>query len=901
MGDRLGAYELVGPIGKGGMGEVFRARDTKLGRDVAIKMLPADVSGVPERLARFRREAQVLASLNHPNIASIHGLEEHDGQPFLVLELVEGEDLSARVKRGPIPLDEALDIARQVAEALEEAHDKGIVHRDLKPANIMITPDGKVKVLDFGLAKAYAVESEAPELSQSPTISRQATAAGVILGTAAYMSPEQAKGRPVDKRTDIWAFGVVLYEMLTGRQAFAGDDFSETLAAILKEEPDWTKLPASTPAKLIELSKRCLRKDAKRRWHDIADARIELEEMDEGAAAVVAERRAQSLASMLVLAVLASIVTGVAVWTVARSDTTPRPVTRTVLPLPEGSGLGCCFERMVALSPDGRLVAYVAREAPLVGDIGLGDFSDGPSGVAVNQALYVRALDALEARRIPDTEPASSPVFSPDGRWIAFTTGRGLDLARVSVTGGAPVSISTDRVSRGLEWLPDDTLVYTRMGMGLSRVPSEGGDTETLTTPDLANREKTHRLPHALPDGTAVLFTDGSADIASFDEASIVLLDLESGERKVLIEGGSSAQYVTSGHIVYARAGTLVVVPFDADAREVTGPPVTVVEDVKMDPIAGDAQFSISRGGDLLYVTGGAFNPGYAIVLVDRRGTIERVTKTVGRYESASLSPDETRLAIFVGGANNRVGIYDRSRDTMTRYITGFENIAPRWMPTGDRFVFSSNRAGEYNLYWNDAAGATPEERLTTSEFLQLPGSGSRDGEWYTFEETRPDTGWDIWLLPLQGERTPRPLLQTPADEQSPRISPDGRFLVYRSNESGQDEVYLRAFPEGDRTWRVSTSGGSGPLWNPNGREILYRNSDEMLAVDIDVDARGEPIVGSPRTLFTIPRGLGAATSITADGERLLFSDRRERETSADHLVLVQNWAEELKRLVPTD
>ena len=883
-GTRLGAYEIREPIGKGGMGEVFRARDVRLGRDVAIKMLPSEVAQVPERLARFRREAQVLASLNHPNIAAIHGLEEHEGQPFLVLELVDGEDLSERLKRGPIPLEEIFDIARQVAEALEEAHNKGVVHRDLKPANIMVTPDGKVKVLDFGLAKAFAAENDgsSPELSQSPTISRQATAAGVILGTAAYMSPEQAKGKQVDKRTDIWAFGAVVYEMLTARQAFSGEDFSETLAAILKEEPDWTRLPAATPAKLNELLRRCLRKDPKRRWHDIADARIEIEEAPEGE---VAEAPARNLRGVLVLAALASIVTGVIVWGVTRSSAPtplpPLPVMRTVIPLPPGSELGREFDPMLAISPDGQTAAYAVREG----------------GV---RRLYLRSMDSLEAQLVPGTEMATMPVFSQDGRWVAFRVGLGGgSLKKVSVTGGAPIVITAVGAGRGSAWAPDGTIIFTRDAAGLARVSSDGGIPETLTTPDRESREKTHRFPHLLPGGSALLFTDGSADIDSFDEASIAVLSLETGERRMLVQGGSNPHYVSTGHLVYARAGAIVAVPFDVTELEVTGPPVTVLEGVAMNPVAGNAEMSLSGTGHLLYAPGGAFTPPHRVVWVGRDGETEPLTQSTGYFASTALSPDERRLAIFVTGANNSIWIYDIARATMTRLVSGFENLFPIWTPSGVRVTFNSNRSGPLNLYWQIANGSAPPERLTTSEFAQTAESWAPDGQWLVFEEQRPDTGFDIGVLSMEGDRTSRPFAQSAANETSPRFSADGRFIAYTSDESGRNEVYIQPFPSSGRKWPVSTEGGDTPLWNPNGRELIYANGGEILVVD--VDTRGELTLGKPRALFEVPSALNGPMDISSDGQRLVFIDESAAPPAPTYLVLIQNWAEELKRLAPAN
>ena len=488
------------------------------------------------------------------------------------------------------------------------------------------------------------------------------------------------------------------------------------------------------------------------------------------------------------------------------------------------------------------------------------------------------------------------PSFSPDGRWVAFLGGGAIQ--KVAITGGAPVVVAAG-AARGATWVSDGSIIFTQEGDGLARVSSDGGVPETLTTPDRENREKTHRFPSALPGGKAVLFTHASADIDSFDQAAIAVLSLETGEHRILVERGSSPHYSSSGHLVYARAGAIVAVPFDVVELEVTGPPVTVLEGVAMNPIAGNAEMSLSSTGHLLYAPGGAFLPPHRIVWVDRNGQTEPLTETTGYFQFSTLSPDESQLAMFVGGANNSIWIYDIARATMARLVSGFENMGPIWTPSGDRVTFFSDRSGAFNLYWQVADGSAPLERLTTSEFNQRTGSWSPDGQWLAFIEVSPETGTDIWVLSMEGDRSARPFAQSASNETTPQFSPDGRFLAYVSDESGRREIYVQPFPTSGRKWQVSTAGGGSPLWNSSGRELVYRNGSEILAVDIDT--RGELSLGNPRVLFEAPSALAGPSSISADGRRLLFIDRSAAPPAPTHLVLVQNWAEELKRLAPAN
>ncbi|HLE69052.1 MAG TPA: serine/threonine-protein kinase, partial [Vicinamibacteria bacterium] len=579
-GTRLGPYEIASPLGAGGMGEVFRARDTKLNRDVAIKVLPTAFAQDAERVARFRREAQLLASLNHPNIAAIYGLEESDGVLALALELVEGEDLAERLTRDAIPVDEAVAIAKQIAEGLEAAHEKGIVHRDLKPANLKLTKDGTVKILDFGLAKAYEGEPTTDgALSQSPTMSRQMTEAGVIFGTAAYMSPEQARGGTVDKRADIWAFGVVLFEMLTGKRLFTGETVSDTLAAVLRQEIDWKALPASTPPGLRRLLERCLDRDAKKRLRDIGEARVALEERLGTRDTVRTSSGMRALPWFLL-----ALVSALALWALWRPAPQPAPPLRLSAELGAAASLATDWGPAAILSPDGRLLAFVASP-----------------GTGERPLLHLRRLEQLDAAPLAGTEGARDPFFSPDGEWIAFfADGK---LKKVSVSGGAAVTLCDAADERGGTWAEDGTIFFTaggQPGVGLSRVSSAGGTPQTLTTPDAASQERTHRWPQALPGGKAVLYTAGSTR-GNYEDASLVVHSLASDTRKVLHRGGYHGRYLPSGHLVFIHEGTLFAARLDLDRLELTGQPVPVLAGVSANPDNAGAQFAFSQDGTLVY------------------------------------------------------------------------------------------------------------------------------------------------------------------------------------------------------------------------------------------------------------------------------------------------------------
>ena len=875
LGRTLGHYRIEAKLGAGGMGEVFLAADTKLGREVAIKVLPPEFARDPQRLARFEREARVLASLNHPHIAAIHGFEQSDGIHFLVLEYVPGETL-----HGPLPVEETLDVARQIGEALEAAHEKGVVHRDLKPANIKITPEGNVKVLDFGLAKALADEP-ASDPSQSPTLSAAPTRAGVILGTASYMSPEQARGKPLDTRTDIWSFGCVLYELVTGRQAFNGETVTDIIAAVVGKEPDWTALPASTPAGLERLLRRCLEKDARRRLRAIGDGQILLEEPPTPA------RRPEGVRRRMLpwaLAGTLAVVAAVALGSLWRSATAPQPITRTVVTLPPGDRLAAALQTAMSISPDGSRLVYAASRG-------------GAS------QLFLRRMDQLEGAPIPGTEGAGEPFFSPDGEQVGFCAGG--KLKKVLVSGGAPLALCDAPNCRGASWGPDDTIVFTPSGSsgeGLSLVSANGGAPQALTKPDSKNREHSHRWPQFLPGGKAVLFTVYAG--VNPDQGRIAVVRLDTGERLVLFEGASYGRYVPTGHLVYARSGGLLAAPFDPARLQITGRQFPVLEGVA-NTATGAAQFGFSGSGSLVYVPGRMGILARTLVWVDRKGTAVLATKLQRPFVAPRLSPDGRKLAIHLfAAANTDVWIYEFGRETLTRltFEAGDEAI-PVWTPDGSRVAYRSNSSGAMNLFWKPADGSGAPDRLTTSNNSQNPGAFSPDGRWLAFDESGPSL--DIWVLPMEGPegapRKPSPFLQTPFAEWGARFSPDGRWLAYSSNESSQFEVYVQPFPvpgpAGAPKWQVSTEGGSEPVWARNGRELFYRNGDKLMAVDVTL--RPSFSRGNPRLLFQGDYfALVHLTNydVSPDGQRFLMLKETGAEAAASQINFVQNWFEDLKR-----
>ncbi len=895
-GTRLGVYEVTAQIGEGGMGQVFRAHDTRLNRDVALKILPDAVASDPDRLARFTREAQTLASLNHAHIAQIHGLEESGGVRALVMELVEGEDLSQRIGRGPISLADALPIAKQIAAALEAAHEQGIIHRDLKPANVKVRPDGTVKVLDFGLAKAMEPTGAASShVTQSPTITTPAmTQAGMILGTAAYMSPEQAKGRAADRRSDVWAFGVVLYEMLTGQRAFKGEDVSDTLAFILTREPDWATLPADTPPPIRRLLRRCLEKDRTRRLDSAAAARLEIDEAlapsaVDGATTPPGPARAawsRALPWTLAALMLGLAIAVVLLWAPWRAEKpVDRPLARLDVDLGADVSLPApsTFGPSVAISPDGTRLVYA-------------------SGTPVK--LFTRRLDQPKVTELPGTQGASRPFFSPDGQWVGFLTPNRLN--KIAVEGGAVVPLGDINLTTfaGASWSEDGSiLVSEAFGKGLRRVPAAGGPPEVVAP--LGNGEIALAHPQMLPGAQAILFAaiPAAPDLEAF---TIEVFTLADRHRKILLRGGQSPRYLPTssgaGHLVYVNNATLFAIPFDLEKLETHGAAVPVLDDVAYQSPSGTGQFDVSRTGTLVYrrASGGASGM-ETLQWVDPSGQKEPLQAEPGVYRFPSLSPDGKRVALTVAEGGQDVWVYDSKRDAMTRLTFSGFNISPRWSPDGQSVVFSSAGNG---IFQTRADGASQPHALTQSKTLQNPGSFTPDGKRLAYLEVAGNI--QIWTVPLEDQGgqvragKPEPWLKSSFDDANPVFSLDGRWLAYQSNESGKNEVYVRAFASSSSgpgaKWQISNSGGVTPRWSRSGHELVYQSGDQVMAARYTV--QGDTFVAEKPRVWIAKLG-GTLFDVAPDGRRVAVlapvasADAPKQE---HEVVLLLNFFDELRR-----
>ena len=900
-GTRLGHYAVTAFLGEGGMGQVWQATDTQLNRQVALKILPDAFAADPDRLARFKREAQILASLNHPNIAAIYGIEEAEGTRALVLELVEGPTLADRIAHGAMPIEDALPIAKQIAEALEAAHEAGVIHRDLKPANIKVREDGTVKVLDFGLAKALDPEPGSGAAANSPTISLTAAATqmGMVIGTAAYMSPEQAKGKVADKRADIWAFGVVLLEMLTGHRVLSGETVSETLAAVMMKEPEWDRLPADLPSKLADLLRRCVQKDPRQRVRDIGDVRLAMEDGFETAVSAPSDPTVapklqvwQRPAAAIAVPLLLVAITGLAVWGLTRSA--PRPVARALLTPPPSEPLNLSLPDVnIALTPDGSRLVYRAS-------------------LGGQPHLFVRPMDELQATPLRGLTNPRNPFISPDGNWVGFFVGGATVLRKVSILGGPAVDISEipgTRGPRGASWGEDDTIIFATAdsSSGLWRVPAGGGEPEQLTTPNTEQGELDHLFPDILPGAEAVLFTITA--LGSIENAQIAVLTLQTGDIDVLIPGGSNPRYVPTGHIVYGVQGTLRAVTFDLDQLRVTGDPVPVVDGVNTSA-TGAANYAVVQDGSLVYVSGsggGVAGGVRLLVWVDREGEEEPLAAEPDLYFGGPrLSPDGTRVALgrADGEGGTDIHIYDVRRNNFTQLTFSAEGeLAPLWTPDGEHVVFSSTRdGGAMNLYVKAADGTGEVERLTEGSVRELAYSWSADGETLVFL-----SGTDLHTLSFESEPSASPLLEAAFNLNRPRVSPDGRWIAYESDEDGAFNVYVQPFPDVDSgKWKVSTQGRGNPVWSPDGTELFYASGDAVMVVPVTTDPSFD--VGNPTTLFDGQYGRAFGRSfadfdLSPDGDRLLLRKPAGLDTDATaapaELVVIFNWFEELKRLVP--
>jgi Tol biopolymer transport system component len=883
-GRRLGSFEVLAPLGAGSMGEVYRARDTRLSREVALKTLPPTVSADPSRLARFEREARMLASLSHPNIAAIYGLEEADGVLFLVLELVEGETLADRLEAGPLPARQSLLYCRQIAEALEAAHAKGIVHRDLKPSNVRVTPDGRVKVLDFGLAKALADESSGEDISDSPTL---ATREGVILGTAAYMSPEQARGREVGRQTDVWAFGCIVFECLAGQRPFGGATMTDTLVTVLAGDPDFNRLPASTHPLVRSLIGRCLEKDTDRRLHDIADARLEIEEALQSSGVNLrretgswrglrrqkwVSRAGWGLALVAVGAAGASIA-----WRAWPRRGAPPASLRLDLAVPAGVRLAevDAGQPAFAFSVDGASVVFV-----------------GEAGG--RRRLYLRALADLEASPLAGTEGGAHPFLSPDGEWVGFVAeGK---LKKVNLRGGEPLVLADAPRLRGASWGSDDTIVFAPTADGgLMSLHASGGAAQALTDPGPSATHRSHRWPQILPGGQAVLFSTATTS-GREEDRGVAVLRRSTREWQELLADASYPRYVP-GHLLFARAGSLLAVPFDVESLQVTGAPVAVLQDLRMSRRGSAlAFFEVSSRGDLLYVPGYPRPPDRRLVWVDRKGVGEPLTAPRRPYFRPVLSPDGRRLAVVVEGSNDDVWVHDLERESWTRLTFEADNTDPVWSSDGGQMFFASNRGGPYNLFTVPADGSGPPQALWKTEDWALPGSRSPDGRHVAFAQLDASSSWDVWTLEL-AQRNARPFLQTAFVESYAAFDPSGKFLAYVSTESGRAEVYVRPFPGPGAKWPVSSGGGTEPVWSRDGRELFYRQGPRLMVVPI---RGGESLAtGAPQLLFEgrFEPGINGFPDydVSADGRRFLMVENPDPPAPPARLVMAPGWLPELQ------
>jgi serine/threonine protein kinase len=901
-GTRLGVYEITALIGEGGMGQVYRATDTRLKRQVAIKILPQALAADHDRRARSQREAEVLASLNHPHIAAIYGLEETGGTTALVMELVEGDDLSQRIARGAIPLDEALPIAKQIAEALEAAHERGIVHRDLKPANIKIAPGGVVKVLDFGLAKAMAaVANEETETTDTGAMTAHGTREGLVLGTPAYMSPEQARGQAVDKRTDIWAFGCVLYEMVTGEHAFPGATVSDTIAAILHREPDWTTLPPNLPASVRRVLERCLSKDLRKRLRDIGDARVDLDESlappsTTGPAGARQSRPGAvrwtaglfATSAIAIAAALAGARFSSRPAGVSHATAVPQPTVRLTLVPPVDRPLWLSeADRDFVISRDGTRLVYVSGS---------------------DRELMTRAIDRLDAVRLGNVTGARSPFISPDGKWVGFFVGvSNTEVKKISMTGGPAMSLGrAPGGARGGAWGQDDTIVFATQVGKLLRVPASGGEITVLSTPDSARGETGHLFPSFLPGGQTILLTVTHVG-DPLDNGQIVALDLKTGRRTLLLSGGSQPEYVEAGYLVYGVAGALRAVRFNAATLDVMGEPVSVVNDVATIATTGAGEFSLSASGVLVYLPGGTLGAARSLVWVDRQGHEEPVSAPPRMYAYARISPDGSRVALELRDQERDLWTWDFMRQTLTRLTTHPAlDMGAVWTTGGQRVIFTSQRLESHgDLFWQQADGTANAERLTTSvgqpvsAMSMLPGgtrlvvrSGSRLGV------------LGIDRNESSAERVPRqiePLAGAPFEVVRASVSPNGHWLAYESR-AETPQIYVRPFPNVDKgSWQISIDGGTQPVWAARGDELFYRDAKGAM---VAVHVRTSPTFSAdrPERLFTRRYVAGGTAGwnydVGLDGRFLMIKDPQADRASTS-LVVIWNWADELRRLVP--
>jgi len=890
VGTQLGPYDILAPIGAGGMGEVYRAKDTKLEREVAIKVLPPALAQDPERLARFEREAKVLALLNHPNIAQIYGIEESNNLRALVMELVPGEPL-----KGPLPLATALNYARQIAEALEAAHDKGIVHRDLKPANILVTPGDVVKVLDFGLAAVEGREQEAADPNNSPTLTVSPTRAGMIMGTAAYMSPEQARGKQADKRADIWAFGVVLYEMLTGQPLFRGETVSDILVEVLGKEPDLSALPAHARY-VVE---RCLRKDPRKRWQAIGDVRIALEEgapEPSSPALSLKAKRTWLPWTMAGALLLVAAVTSFTAWHATRSasGSGDLPLIRLDADLGPDAHLDTAYDATFAtISPDGARLLYPVR---------------GPDG---KQMLASRLLDKPAGTVIAGTEHGSDPFFSPDGQWIGFfADGK---LKKIALNGGnAPVTLAEAPFARGASWGEDGTIIAALTNTaGLFRIPASGGSAPQPLT-QLRAGEATHRWPQVLPGGRAVLFT-ASNNLSNYEGASLEVLTFKTGGRRVLQTGGYFGRYTASGHLLYVHGGALFALSMSGSADKPQGGPVPVLDDVASSSNTAAGQFDVSRTGVFVYRSGKSELETWSLAVLDASGSrkIQPQLSKPAAYFTPRFSPDGRRLALGIERKGIDIYTYDLQNDVLSR-LTFFAQLSysPVWTPDGKHMVFQFVKGDSQALLWIRSDGAGDVQKLLEGKAPVEPYSISPDGRHLAYQQGA-NANFDIWTMPLDvtdpdhpKPGKPEPFAHITANEVQPAFSPNGRWMAFASDESGVYEVYVRPFPEtaGRGKWQISSGGGKMPVWSRDGKNLFFENPDNRImvagyAVIGESFAASKPRLWSDQELSP-PTG-DSNFDLAPDGTRieaLVPRPAAEENKTSVHVTFLLNFFDELRR-----
>ena len=881
-GTRIGPYEVVAPIGAGGMGEVYRARDTRLNRTVAVKILSRQFSSEPERVARFEREARTLASLNHPNIAQIYGTERSEDVHALAMEFVDGEDLAQTLVRGPLPPDEAISMARQIADALAAAHDLGIVHRDLKPANVKVRADGTVKVLDFGLARAINPPSDIANTEGATLTSPAMTQMGVILGTAAYMSPEQAKGKPVDRGSDVWAFGAVLYEMLTGRPAFAGETVTDVLASIVAREPDWSALPATTPAAVRRLLQRCLERDRRRRLADAGEARFQLDEAFAGESVAKPTRRAAALGRLIPwsTAALLAIAVFVLAMRIARQPATESA--RYTLEVPPKARLSSSSRPAITTSPDGRTIVFVATV-------------DGVD------RLFERRTDTFDAREIPGTENASSPAISPDGRTVAFAVGT--RLVKVAVAGGPVTTLASIVESRGISWDENDAIVYSPAAVGgIWRVSATGGPPVQITHPAAA--ERTHRYPQQLPGGAVIFTVDSDATPDSYEDASIVA-QMPDGSRHAVVSQAAMARYVPTGHLLFARNGTLFASRFDLERAETIGTPVEIVTEVAGDLTTGAHHFAAGRLGSLVYVSGRNAAGSTAPFWMSRSGQIESLELPPGGYNDLRLSSDGQQVAMAViAGASTDIWIYHLQRRTFVKVTFGGMNVTPIWSRDGATLYYTQIDPAQSRstIMRRPSDGSRQPEAVATlpgRAYLNGLTAGDRDFVVNVYGgQQRVPSGPNnsmIGLLPIGPDARLIPLVGE-TDSRSASVSPDGRWLAFVDRDPNR-EVLVRPTAGGGR-WQVSPAGGEEPKWSRDGRHLYYRNSNELMEVTIDPRAtvwESSVPVQIAKGLYDLRNESGLSYDVDVKDQRFLILRLADEAAGALSLRLITNFTNESK------